>query len=312
MGGNGLSLDVAIEEELFRIYKKLPYVSQEELLQQYPKKLGKKKKFREKRETVKKVADLVAKMVDGKRCVYEITRELRDKGYELTPDIVFRILEEYREMGGIRVQMLKPPGQVLEEKVHTTKPKLEVAKEEIPETAKVAEAKPSKPSKPPKPAEMKKTEAQEVEEGIADMLESLEETPGKTKLSKASEKGRPVLEALLNMNEDIEIATVCSSDGYSVSFASREMVKLDEIRVAASSAVIKSVSDKNLEYMKKGSVDQIILYTKKGFIFLLPISEEYLFTVTASKEAQVATIIRDAKWATKRIKSEILREPPES
>lgn len=310
-----MSLDVAIEEELFRIYKRLPYVSREEFLQDYPKKLEQKKKFKEKRQIVKKVASLVAKMVDGKRCVYELTRALRDKGHKLTPDIVYRILEEYREMGGIRVQMLKPPGQVLEEKVHTTQPQLEVTKEEVPEAAKVPEAKPSKPAKPTKPAEpakMKKTEAQEVEEGIADMLESLEEAPDKTKLSKASEKGRPVLEALLNMNEEIEIATVCSSDGYSVSFASRERVKLDELRVAASSAVIKSVSDKNLGYMKKGPVEQIILYTNKGLIFLLPISEEYLFTVTASKDAQVATIIRDAKWASKRIKSEILRAPSES
>lgn len=297
--------DVAIEEELFRVYKRLPYVSEDEFLNEYPKRLGGKKRFKEVKDTIEKIGELTAELVNGRRCVYEITRELRDRDYQVTPDVIFRVLEAYREMGGIRVQMLLPPEEVLEEEIHTTQPQVEVTKEEVPEVAEIPEA-----AEVPSKAEA--TEAEAVEEGLAEMLESIEKAPSKTKLSKASEQGAPVLEALLNMNSEIEVASIVTPDGYSVSFASREEIRLDELRVAASSAVIQSVSSKNLGYMQKGEVEQIVLYTENGLIFLLPIGTEWILTVTASEEAQLGTIIRDAKWAGKRARSELKREATSS
>lgn len=302
-----MSLDVTLEEELFRVYKRLPYVSEKEFTKKYPEKLGGKRKFDREKSAVQKIGGTIAEHIDGKRCVYEITSGLREMGYEVTPDIVFKILEEFRELGAIRVQMLKTPETVMKEKVYTTTPKLEVTREEVPEGAKVPEAKP-KPE--PKKAEVAKPEVEEpeveaVEKELADMLADLETAPSETRLTKASEKGGPVLEALLNMNDDIEIAAVCTNDGYSVSFASRKEIKIDELKVAASSAVIGSVSEKNLGYLDKGEPEEIIVYSEEGLIYLLPISQEYLLTLTATKGAQVGTLIRDAVWASRRVKSEL-------
>lgn len=293
-------LDVALQEELFRVYKRLPYISKEDFLTDYPKKLAEKKKFEEIKDTALEIGKLIAEKVNGKKCVYEMTKELRSQDFSVTPDTIYKILEEFRKMGGIRVQMLKPPEAVLEQKVHTTKPQFEPQEAEVPEAAERPSQLPETPSKTAEQAEIS-----EVEEGLEEMLKQIEKGPSETKLTEASRRGAPVLKALLDMNSEIEVAAIVTPDGYSVSFASKEEVKLDELSVAASSAVIQSVSDKNLGYLQKGATEQIMLYTEKGVIFILPIETDYLLTLTASQEAQVGTIIRDATWARKRAKSEL-------
>ena len=94
---------------------------------------------------------------------------------------------------------------------------------------------------------------------------------------------------------DIEASAVVSVDGLTI--ASDLPAGVEEDRVSAMSAAMLSLGERIAGELARGSLDQVYIHGKEGYVVLMSAGEEAVLTVLARKEAKLGLILYDVRKA---------------
>ena len=92
---------------------------------------------------------------------------------------------------------------------------------------------------------------------------------------------------------DVEGSAVVSVDGLSIATALHQEVEED--RVSAMSAAMLSLGERIATELGRGSLEQVYIRGKNGYVLLMAVGEEAVLTVMARKEAKLGLILLDMK-----------------
>ena len=94
---------------------------------------------------------------------------------------------------------------------------------------------------------------------------------------------------------DVEAAAVVSVDG--LTMASALPKDVEEDRVAAMSAAMLSLGERIASELGRGSLDQVYIKGKNGYVFLMAVGSEAVLTVLARKDAKLGLLLLDMRRA---------------
>lgn len=112
-----------------------------------------------------------------------------------------------------------------------------------------------------------------------------------------------VLTELNGTSADIEASGVISTDG--LMMASVLPSGMDEDRVGAMSAAMLSLGDRTAQELNRGSLEQVLIKGRHGYVLMTYAGEEAVLTVLAKPNAKLGLIFLDVKRAAESI-SEML------
>ena len=104
-----------------------------------------------------------------------------------------------------------------------------------------------------------------------------------TKMLKELEAGTP----------DIEASAIVSVDGLIMASALPQDVEED--RVAAMSAAMLSLGERTAQELNRGSLDQVFIRGKEGYVLLMNAGEDAVLTTLVRKDAKLGLIFLDMK-----------------
>ena len=99
--------------------------------------------------------------------------------------------------------------------------------------------------------------------------------------------------------EAIEAAAIVSVDG--LSMASSMPADVEEDRVAAMSVAMLSLGERIASELGRGTLDQVYIKGKNGYVILMAVGEEAVLTVLASKDAKLGLIFLEMKRAVQEL-----------
>ncbi len=108
-----------------------------------------------------------------------------------------------------------------------------------------------------------------------------------------------ILRDLQASSPDVEASAVVSVDGLSI--ASALPASVEEDRVSAMSAAMISLGERIASELQRGTLEQVYIKGKKGYVLLTAIGEEAVLTVMARKEAKLGLILLDMRRATEEL-----------
>jgi len=108
-----------------------------------------------------------------------------------------------------------------------------------------------------------------------------------------------VLNELNGTSADIEASGVISTDG--LMMASVLPSGMDEDRVGAMSAAMLSLGDRTAQELNRGSLEQVLIKGKHGYVLMTYAGEEAVLTVLAKPNAKLGLIFLDVKRAAESI-----------
>jgi len=76
---------------------------------------------------------------------------------------------------------------------------------------------------------------------------------------------------------------------------------MDEDRIGAMAAALLSLGNRSAKEVLKGTLDNTIIHTDKGYMLLFQASEAILLTITTTHEAKLGLILFEAKRALKEL-----------
>ena len=94
---------------------------------------------------------------------------------------------------------------------------------------------------------------------------------------------------------DIEASAIVSVDG--LIMASSLPADVEEDRVSAMSAAMLSLGERISTELKRGTLDQVFIRGKNGYVILMSVGEEAVLTALARSEAKLGLIFLDMKRA---------------
>ncbi|NIS79185.1 MAG: hypothetical protein GTO14_02950 [Anaerolineales bacterium] len=94
---------------------------------------------------------------------------------------------------------------------------------------------------------------------------------------------------------DVEASAVVSVDGLTI--ASALPSNVEEDRVSAMSAAMLSLGERIAGELGRGSLDQVYIRGKNGFVVLMSVGEEAVLTVLARDEAKLGLLFLDMRRA---------------
>lgn len=103
----------------------------------------------------------------------------------------------------------------------------------------------------------------------------------------------------LNSTPDITSSAVISTDGLPIAFALQS--GMDEDRIGAMAAALLSLGNRSAKEVLKGTLDNTIIHTDKGYMLLFQASEAILLTITTTHEAKLGLVLFEAKRALKEL-----------
>ncbi|KDN11934.1 hypothetical protein BGI40_00345 [Snodgrassella communis] len=103
----------------------------------------------------------------------------------------------------------------------------------------------------------------------------------------------------LNSTPDITSSAVISTDGLPI--ASALQSGMDEDRIGAMAAALLSLGNRSAKEVLKGTLDNTIIHTDKGYMLLFQASEAILLTITTTHEAKLGLVLFEAKRALKEL-----------
>ncbi len=290
-----------VEEKLYRVYEPSPWVPRDEIIKKYLKKI--KSRFKRR---VDMLSELIL-MTDGEKSVLDVSRELRSKGYRVSPEDVFDIYEQYRKKGIVRVRTVKI---ALEEAPQETYMQIAVAPaEKIIETLKKAPD---------------KIDTEVLKAELEEMLEKLEEVsievpeeeavpvPQAVPTRKVAEdivklKFSGIIENLFSIDPWIDALMIATREGDPAVFFSRSPeTSINQANLAAASAVIYAVGVNGSQSFDHGAVKEILILAQEGYIVIKPITDAYILISLISKSAKLGIALRDVKWISNEMEN-ILR-----
>jgi len=306
LSNNLAILRAMVEEKLYRVYEFSPWITKDEIIRKYLKKI--KSKFKRRKDMLTKLVLLT----DGEKSVLDISRELRSEGFRVSPEDIFGIYEQYRKKGIVRV---KTVGRVVEEAPKEAFIQVAVAPaEEIIE----------KLEKAPE-----KVDTEVLKAELEDMLSKLEEMPlevpeeeevpvPKTVTArKVAEdivkvKFSGIIENLFSIDQWIEALMMATREGDPVVFFSRiPNSTINQANLAAASAVIYAVGVNGSQSFEHGNVREILVLAQDGYIVIKPITKDYILISLISRSAKLGIALRDIKWVSNEMKKILQKEATE-
>ena len=112
-----------------------------------------------------------------------------------------------------------------------------------------------------------------------------------------------VLTELNGTSADIEASGIISTDG--LMMASVLPAGMDEDRVGAMSAAMLSLGDRTAQELSRGSLEQVLIKGRRGYVLMTYAGQEAVLTVLAKPNAKLGLIFLDVKRAAESI-SELL------
>jgi predicted regulator of Ras-like GTPase activity (Roadblock/LC7/MglB family) len=94
---------------------------------------------------------------------------------------------------------------------------------------------------------------------------------------------------------DIEASAVVSVDGLSI--ASALPAEVEEDRVSAMSAAMLSLGERIAGELGRGTLDQVYIKGKSGYVILMSVGEEAVLTALAREQAKLGLIFLDMRRA---------------
>jgi predicted regulator of Ras-like GTPase activity (Roadblock/LC7/MglB family) len=92
---------------------------------------------------------------------------------------------------------------------------------------------------------------------------------------------------------DIEASAIVSVDGLTMASALPQNVEED--RVAAMSAAMISLGERIAGELRRGSLNQVYVRGKKGYVLLMAVGEDAVLTVLAREGAKLGLIFLDMR-----------------
>ena len=115
-----------------------------------------------------------------------------------------------------------------------------------------------------------------------------------------SEKLGAILNGLNSSSGDIEASAVLSTDG--IIMDSRLPAGMDKDRLSAMSAAIIALGSRASEDLGRGSLDQVLIKGKSGYVLVTYAGLDVVVTVLTKPEARLGLIFLDVKRAADAIK----------
>ena len=115
-----------------------------------------------------------------------------------------------------------------------------------------------------------------------------------------SEKLGAILDGLNSSSGDIEASAVLSTDG--IIMDSRLPAGMDKDRLSAMSAAIIALGSRASEDLGRGSLDQVLIKGKSGYVLVTYAGLDVVVTVLTKPEARLGLIFLDVKRAADAIK----------
>jgi predicted regulator of Ras-like GTPase activity (Roadblock/LC7/MglB family) len=94
---------------------------------------------------------------------------------------------------------------------------------------------------------------------------------------------------------DVEASAIVSVDGLTI--ASALPRNIEEDRVAAMSAAMLSLGERISKELGRGTLDQVYIKGKDGFVILTSVGEEAVLTVLAREQAKLGLLFLDMRRA---------------
>ena len=107
------------------------------------------------------------------------------------------------------------------------------------------------------------------------------------------------LRDLQTSSPDVEAAAVVSVDG--LAMASALPREVSEDRVSAMSAAMLSLGERIAEELGRGSLEQVYIKGKGGYVLLSAVGKEAVLTVLARADAKLGLLFLDMRRATEDI-----------
>ncbi len=95
---------------------------------------------------------------------------------------------------------------------------------------------------------------------------------------------------------DVEASAVVSVDGLTI--ASALPSEVEEDRVSAMSAAMLSLGERIATELGRGSLDQVYIRGKKGYVVLMSVGDEAVLTVLAREQAKLGLLFLDMRRST--------------
>lgn len=108
-----------------------------------------------------------------------------------------------------------------------------------------------------------------------------------------------ILKDLNNMSLDIEASGIISTDGLMI--ASALPTSMDDDRVGAMSASMLSLGDRTSQELNRGSLEQVLIKGKDGYVLMIHAGKDAVLTVLAKPDAKLGLIFLDVKRAAEQI-----------
>jgi uncharacterized protein len=103
------------------------------------------------------------------------------------------------------------------------------------------------------------------------------------------------LRELQASSPDAEASAVVSVDGLSIASALPQGVEED--RVSAMSAAMLSLGERIASELGRGSLEQVYIKGKNGYVLLMSVGEEAVLTTLAREQAKLGLILLDMRRA---------------
>jgi len=103
------------------------------------------------------------------------------------------------------------------------------------------------------------------------------------------------LRELQASSPDIEASAVISVDGLSIASALPQGVEED--RVSAMSAAMLSLGERIATELGRGSLEQVYIKGKKGYVVLMSVGQDAVLTALAREQAKLGLIFLDMRRA---------------
>ena len=108
-----------------------------------------------------------------------------------------------------------------------------------------------------------------------------------------------VLDEMMDRGEDIDAAMVSSLDG--IAWAEKLSKGFDQHRFAAMSGAMLALSDNLVKEANKGQINNVIIESENGHIFLLHAGQDLILTVFTRSKDNLGMSLAHAKIATQTI-----------
>ena len=94
---------------------------------------------------------------------------------------------------------------------------------------------------------------------------------------------------------DVEAAAIVSVDGLAI--ASALPANVEEDRVAAMSAAMLSLGERIASELRRGSLDEVYIRGRDGYVVLRAVGEDAVLTVLARPQARIGLLFLDVRRA---------------